>query len=212
VTKCDTNISPRRLITHLLHQMVHYRTNRQGSRHWSATIKRDNIRTTSQTKVPMKFKITSESCAMVSFLWRPWTTGKVGCSTATYLTSSGTKFGSSSIKTRHEWIYTYSTSPTTPTEGNNRDQAQDISRIRLGFVCDKARFYTCKGSFNKRVLSKHFCSDRIISGFDPTQRIQVLMLPDSTSTVTHGTTTEHFQNNSRHKTKHPKMSIEVTMP
>jgi hypothetical protein len=104
VTKCDTNISPRRLITHLLHQMVHYRTNCRGSGHWSATIKRDNISTTSQTKVPTKFKITSESCTMVSFLWRPWTTGKVGCRTATYSTSSGTKFGSSSIKTRQDWV------------------------------------------------------------------------------------------------------------
>jgi hypothetical protein len=80
----------------------------------------------------------------------------------------------------------YLTSLTTPTEGNNKDHAQDISRIRLAFICDKARFYTCKGSFNKRVLSKYFYSDRIISGFDPTQRIQVLMLPDSTSTVAHG--------------------------
>jgi hypothetical protein len=124
VTKCDTNISPRRLITHLLHQMVHYRTNRRGSRHWSATIKRDNIRTINQTKVPMISKITSESCAMVSFLRRPWTTGKVGCRTATYSTSSGTKFGSSSVKTRQEWVHTYSTSPTTPAEGNNKDHAR----------------------------------------------------------------------------------------
>jgi hypothetical protein len=124
VTKCDTNIRLRRLITHLLHQMVHYRTNRRGSGHWSATIKRDNIRTINQTKVPTKSKITSESCAMVSFLWRPWTTGKVGCRTATYSTSSGTKFGSSSVKTRQEWVYTYSTSPTTPAEGNNKDHAR----------------------------------------------------------------------------------------
>ena len=28
--KCDTNISPRRLMSHLLHQMVHYRTNLLG--------------------------------------------------------------------------------------------------------------------------------------------------------------------------------------
>ena len=28
--KCDTNISPRRLMPHLLHQMVHYRTNLRG--------------------------------------------------------------------------------------------------------------------------------------------------------------------------------------
>jgi hypothetical protein len=33
VTKCDTNISPRRLIIHLLYHMVHYRTNRRGSGH-----------------------------------------------------------------------------------------------------------------------------------------------------------------------------------
>jgi hypothetical protein len=173
VTKCDTNISPRRLITYLLHRMVHYRTNHQGSGQWSATNTRDNIRTKSQTKVPMTSKITSESCAMVSFLWRPWTTGKVGCRTATYLTSSGMKFGSSSVKTNQEWVHTYSTSPTTPTEGDNKGHAQDISRIRLGFICDKARFYTCKDSFNKRVFSKYLCSNWIISGVDPTQRIQV---------------------------------------
>ena len=29
--KCDTNISPRRLITHLLHQMVHHRTTLRGN-------------------------------------------------------------------------------------------------------------------------------------------------------------------------------------
>jgi hypothetical protein len=48
-----------------------------------------------------------------------------------------------------------STSPTTPTEGDNKDHAQEIPRISLGFVSDKARFYTCKGSFNKRLFSKH---------------------------------------------------------
>jgi hypothetical protein len=69
-----------------------------------------------------------------------------------------------------------------------------------------------QGSLNKRVVSKHFCSIPIISGVDPTQRIQVLMLPDSMSIVADGTTAGHFQNNSRHKTNHPKISIEVTMP
>jgi hypothetical protein len=192
--------------------MVHYRTNRRGSGHWSTTIMRNNIRTKSQTKVPTKSKITSESCAMVRFLWRPWTTGKVECRTATYSTSSGTKFGSSSVKTKQEWVHTYLTSPTTPTERDNKDHAQDISRIRLGFICDKTMFDTCKGSFSKRVFSKYFCSNQIISGVDSTQRIQILMLPDSTSTVAHGTTAGHFQNNSRHKTNHPKISIEVTIP
>ena len=94
VTKCDANISPRRLVTHLLHHMVHYRTNRRGSGHWSATITRDNISTTSHTKMSTKSKIASESCAIRSFLWRPRTTGKVGCRTITYSTSS-TKSGSS---------------------------------------------------------------------------------------------------------------------
>jgi hypothetical protein len=139
---------------------------------------------------------------MVSFLWRPRTTSKVGCRTATYSTSSGTKFGSSSVKTKKEWVHTYSTSPTTLTEGDNKDHAQDISRIRLEFICDKARFYTCKDSFNKRIFSKYFCSNQIMSGVDPIQRIQILMLPDSTSTVDHGATAGHFQNNSCHKTNH----------
>jgi hypothetical protein len=97
-------------------------------------------------------------------------------------------------------------------EGDNKDHAQDIPRMRLGFICDKARFYTCKGSFNKRVFSKHFCSNQIIIGVDPTQRIQVLMLLDSTFIVARGTTAGYFQNNSGNKTNHPKMSIEVTMP
>ena len=29
--ECDTNISPKRLITHLLHQMVHHRTTLRGN-------------------------------------------------------------------------------------------------------------------------------------------------------------------------------------
>ena len=36
--KCVTNISPRRLMTHLLHQMVHYRTTLHGSEQRNATI------------------------------------------------------------------------------------------------------------------------------------------------------------------------------
>jgi hypothetical protein len=106
-------------------------------------------------------------------------------------------------------VSTYVLNKSNHTHGNH---AQYISRIRLGFVCDKVRFYTCKVSFNERVFSKYFYSNRIISGIDPTQRIQVLMLPDSTSIVAHSTAAGHFQNNSRHETNHPKMSIEVTMP
>ena len=38
--KCDTNTSPRRLMTHLLHQMVHHRTILRGNGQRSATIAR----------------------------------------------------------------------------------------------------------------------------------------------------------------------------
>jgi len=38
--KCDTNISPKRLMTHLLHQMVHHRTTLRGNGQRSATIMR----------------------------------------------------------------------------------------------------------------------------------------------------------------------------
>ena len=38
--KCDTNISPRRLMIHLLHQMVHHRTTLCGNGQRSATIAR----------------------------------------------------------------------------------------------------------------------------------------------------------------------------
>ena len=43
--KCVTNISPRRLMTYLLHQMVHYRTTLRGSEQRSATIARITIHT-----------------------------------------------------------------------------------------------------------------------------------------------------------------------
>ena len=41
--KCDTNISPRRLMTHLLHQMVHHRTTLRGNGQRSATIARITV-------------------------------------------------------------------------------------------------------------------------------------------------------------------------
>ena len=43
--KCVTNISPRRLMTHLLHQVVHYHTTLCGSEQRSATITRITIHT-----------------------------------------------------------------------------------------------------------------------------------------------------------------------
>jgi hypothetical protein len=46
-------------------------------------------------------------------------------------------------------------------------------------------------SFEKIFLNR-FLLNRIMSGVDPTQRIQVLMLPDSSSAVAHGTTAGHL--------------------
>jgi len=47
-------------------------------------------------------------------------------------------------------------------------------------------------SFEKKVFLKRFLLNRIMSGVDPTQRIQVLMLPDPPSAVAHGTTAGHL--------------------
>ena len=86
--KCDTNISPRRLITHLLHQMVHHRTTLRGNGQWSATI----ARTTTKTQTRMwTTKRSSESCAIRSFLRVTLSTGKIGCRTEPLLNVLGNK-------------------------------------------------------------------------------------------------------------------------
>ena len=86
VTKCDTNISPRRLITYLLHQMVHHRTTLHGNGQWSATIAR--ITTKTHTTI-LTTKRSSESCAIRSFLRVTLSTGKVGCRTEPLLNVFG---------------------------------------------------------------------------------------------------------------------------
>ena len=60
--KCDTNISPRRLMTHSLHQMVHHRTTLCGSEQRSATIAR--ITTHTLTTILNIKRGSSESCAI----------------------------------------------------------------------------------------------------------------------------------------------------
>ena len=60
--KCVTNISPRRLMTHLLHQMVHHRTTLRGTEQISATIARITIHTHA-TMLNTK-RGSSEYCAM----------------------------------------------------------------------------------------------------------------------------------------------------
>jgi hypothetical protein len=134
VTKCDTNTSPRRLVTHLLHQMVHYRTTRQGCGHESATATRTNIWTVSHNKIVKTSKTSSEYSAMEDSCGDPESTGTVGCRIATYSTSSGTKSGSSSEKQliKQGWVHTYSTSSTPPTEGLiNRSCT---TRVRIRFI------------------------------------------------------------------------------
>src|SRR6185312_10223165 len=64
--KCDTNISPKRLMTHLLHQMVHHRTTEHGNGQRSATIAR--IITHTHTTILIIKRGSSESCAMRDLL------------------------------------------------------------------------------------------------------------------------------------------------
>src|SRR6185369_7148448 len=65
--KCDTNISPRRLMTHLLHQMVHHRTTLRGSEQRSAIIARITIHT--HATILNTKRGSSEYCAMRYLLW-----------------------------------------------------------------------------------------------------------------------------------------------
>ena len=60
--KCDNNISPRRLMTHLFHQMVHHRTTLRGNGQRNATIVR--ITTHTHTTILIIKRGSSESCAM----------------------------------------------------------------------------------------------------------------------------------------------------
>ena len=126
--------------THLLHQMAHHRTTLRGNGQWSATITR--ITTKTHTTTLTTKRGSSESCAIRNFLRVTLSTGKVGCRTDSYSTSSGTKSGSSSVKIKNGWVQTYSASPTTPTEGVYTEfNAQGKSRIRLEFNLRKANFY-----------------------------------------------------------------------
>ena len=134
------NISPRRLIIYLLHQMVHHRTTLRGNGQWSATITR--ITTKTQTMI-LTTKRSSESCAIRSFLRVTLSTGKVGCRTEPLVNILRNKL----------WIFlcknwarvstnVLSKSNHTHGEGINRIHAQGKSRRRLGFkFWRKANFY-----------------------------------------------------------------------
>ena len=81
--KCVTNISPRRLMTYLLHHMVYYHTTLRGSEQRNATIARITIHTHAMI-LNIKRK-SSESCAMRYLLRVTQSTGKAGCRTVPLL-------------------------------------------------------------------------------------------------------------------------------
>ena len=74
-------------MTHLLHQMVHYRTTLRGSEQRSATIMR--ITTNTHTMILTTKRGSSESCTIRNFLRVTLSTGKVGCRTEPLLNVFG---------------------------------------------------------------------------------------------------------------------------
>jgi hypothetical protein len=119
VNKCDTNTSPRRLVTHLLQQMDQSFTSRRHRGHGSANATRNNTNANDHTTIAKAFEASSEYDTMEALCGGPGYTGTVGCRAATYSTSSGTKSGSSSEKqlVKQGWAHMYLTSSTPPTEG-----------------------------------------------------------------------------------------------
>ena len=90
--KCDTNISPRRLLTHLLHQMVHHRTNLRGGGHSIQTIIRSKKATViHQSTIHMGSSSGSEYRVSESIPNRANTTGRVGCRMEPLLNVLGNK-------------------------------------------------------------------------------------------------------------------------
>ena len=143
------------MITLLLYQMVHHHTTLRGSGQWSTTIAR--ITTNTHTTILTTKRGSSESCAIQDFLQVTLSTGKAGCRTVPYSTSSGTYSGSSSEKQlRMGWVRTYSASPATPTEGGyNRIICIDKSRIRLRFNLQKIDIL-CRGLFYRKPFRNQF--------------------------------------------------------
>ena len=92
--------------------------------------------------------------------------------------------------------------------GGYHRYAQDKSRIRLMFICCKARFYSCKGLFLKRVFSKQFFNWPYIEwGWSYTKdpSFNATGLPIRSSSR-HNCRTPS-QNNSRHENIPPKSLV-----
>jgi hypothetical protein len=77
VTKCDTNITPRRLATHLLQQVVQYFTSRRQNGHGSAKATRNNTKAKDQTTIVKASRASSEYHAMEALWGDPEVTGTV---------------------------------------------------------------------------------------------------------------------------------------
>jgi hypothetical protein len=159
----------------------------------TTTVKLQSI---TQTRSRLGSKSSEHLHASGSILLWANTTGNVGCGNDHLLNVLSDKvrvFLWSNINSKG-WVQSTQQVQLHPQRGNNRRMCKDTTRIRLGFIYDKARFYTCKGLFSKGVFTKHLFSKRIDKWGLIQTRIQVLMLSDSPSAVAHGTTARHFQN------------------
>ena len=151
--KCDTNISPRRLIIYLLHQMVHHRTTLHGNGQWSATIARTGTKTQTRTWTT---KRSSESCAIRIFLRVTLSTGEVGCRMEPLLKVLGNKVWIFVCKklSKGEYERTQQVQPH-PRRGYIRLICIGKSRIRLRFNLQKNDII-CGGLFTRKPFRKQF--------------------------------------------------------
>ena len=127
-------------MTHLLHQMVHYRTTLRSSEQRSATIARITIHTHNDIKYKKKvIRVLRHAVAPVS---EPNPQAGLGAGRYPYSTSSGTKSGSSSVKIKNG-VSTYVLSKSNHTHGGGyiRRICTGKSRIRLRFNLQKTIFY-----------------------------------------------------------------------
>ena len=197
--KCDT-ISPRRLMTHLLHQMVHHRSTLRGNGQWSATIAR--ITTKTHTTTLTTKRGSSESCAILNFLRVTLSTGKAGCRTVPLLSVIRNEVWIFLCKNKGwgEYKRTQQVQPH-PRRGNKQNNVHGNSRIRLRFSFAEKQYFM-QGFIWKKAFSKTSFLVPSNTGGWSTQDPSFKLLPDSSSAVAHGTTAGHIS-----KTTHANPSI-----
>src|SRR6185312_15394128 len=108
---------------------------------------------------------------------------RLGVGRYPYSASSGTKSGSSSVKSK-SGVSTNVLSKSNHTHGGgyNRIICIDRSRVRLWFSLRKSDIL-CRGSFNRKPIQK--------TVFVVSRSSSFKLLPDSPSVVAHGTTAGH---------------------